>query len=67
MLKNTFSEALAPSASMGIPDDLEVVMILEVNQKGDHIAIPIKFLTCVVPKSMLHNQSFVLLLCYFLV
>ena len=58
MLKNTSSETLAP---MGISDDIEVVVILEINQKDDRSqCISVKF-DSVVPKSMLHVQCFALL------
>ena len=60
MLKNTCSETLAP---MGISDDIEVVVILEINQKTiDHNAFRSSLTEFVVPKSMLHVQCFALLL-----
>ena len=66
MLKNTCSETLAP---MGISDDIEVVVILEINQKDDRSqCISVKFdRVCRAKKYATRSVFCSVVICYFLV
>ena len=66
MLKNTSSETLAP---MGISDDIEVVVILEINQKDDRSqCISVKFdIVCRAQKYAARSVFCSVVFCYFLV
>lgn len=67
MLKNTSSETVAP---MGISDDIEVVVILEINQKDDRSqCIPVTEFdrVCRAKKYAARSVFCSVAFCYFLV